>query len=171
MPRTAAQGIAFLLGLAFVLWLSPLVVHVSNAENDPSAFSALEAALHAQVNGLRTSKTLIPLERRPELDRVALEHSRDMARRGYIAHESPEGLNPLQRIQGAGIAGFTLAAENIGRTGPISDPSREITNAWLVSPLHRENLLAPPFNATGIGVARAPDGALLYTQIYVSWPR
>ena len=63
-----------------------------------------------------------------------------------------------------------LAAENLGSTDR-PEPTREIVSAWLASPVHRQNLYAPAFNATGIGIVRAPDGALLYTQVYVTYPR
>ena len=36
---------------------------------------------------------------------------------------------------------------------------------------HRRNLLSPPFNTTGIGIARAADGSLIYTQLYLTFPR
>ena len=34
-----------------------------------------------------------------------------------------------------------------------------------------ENLIAPAFNATGVGIARRADGTLFYTQVYVTFPR
>jgi uncharacterized protein YkwD len=63
-----------------------------------------------------------------------------------------------------------MAAENVGTTNRPS-PNREILQSWLASPAHRSNLLGPPFNATGVGISRAPDGSLLYTQVYASYPR
>jgi uncharacterized protein YkwD len=52
-----------------------------------------------------------------------------------------------------------------------SDPNREILEGWLHSEDHRRNLHAPPFNATGIGIARAADGTFYYTHLYVTYPR
>ncbi|HEY5658872.1 MAG TPA: CAP domain-containing protein, partial [Myxococcota bacterium] len=130
----------------------------------------LEAALHQEVNAVRAQRHLIPLQRLPELDAVARAHSEDMIRRGFFAHETPEGANPVDRLRARRIEGFSLAAENIGRTNR-ADPNREILNGWLQSEDHRRNLYAPPFNATGIGIARSADGALVYTQLYVTYPR
>lgn len=169
MPRTIGQALGFLLGFWIALWLAPLVVEAS-AIGASQPFSALEQALHLGVNTVRAERHLITLERRAELDAVARAHSEDMARRGFFAHESPEGANPLHRLEAGGIDGFTLAAENIGVTNR-ADPNREILVGWLNSKVHRDNLLAPPFNATGIGVARSEDGALYYTQVYVTYPR
>jgi uncharacterized protein YkwD len=93
-----------------------------------------------------------------------------MARRGYFSHESPEGENPVDRLQKYGVTDMTLAAENLGKTTQ-SDPSAQIVESWLQSPGHRANLLAPALNFTGIGIARGSDGSLIFTQVYILVPR
>lgn len=168
MPRTPGQALAFLLGLWIALALSPLRIGLA-AGDDPELLARLEEELHRQVLAVRERQHLVGLRRLPELDRVARQHSADMAQRGYLSHDTPEGANPLARIEAAGISGFSLAAENIGRTSR-PEPTREVVEGWLASENHRRNLFTPPFNATGIGVARAADGALIYTQLYVSYP-
>jgi uncharacterized protein YkwD len=168
MPRTPLQGLAFLIGFAVALWLSPLCVGIARA--DEPDFAELEEELFREVNAVRADRHLLTMRRVPDLDRVARAHSADMARRGYLSHETPEGANPVDRLARAGVSGFSLAAENAGRTDR-PDPNREILQGWLHSQSHRENLHAPPWNATGVGIARAPDGALVYTQIYLTYPR
>jgi uncharacterized protein YkwD len=177
MPQTPAQAAAFVLGLWIAVWL--LFPRASlGAETGPqlatyssaSEYASLEAGLYAAVNGVRSGSGLIELRRDPLLDAVARAHSADMARRGYFSHETPEGLNPVDRLRQGGASGFTLAGENVGLTSR-GDPNREIVEAWLASPAHRQNLLAPVFNATGIGIARAADGTLFYTQLYVTYKR
>jgi len=168
VPRTPLQGFAFLLGFWLALWLSPFG---ASAEAVPDArYAELEARLHYGVNRVRGELHLIPLERRPELDAVARAHSRDMVTRHFFDHANPEGEIVVDRLERTGVGGFTLAAENIGITDR-PEPNREILHAWLGSEVHRRNLHAPPFNATGIGIARAPNGSLVYTQIYVTYPR
>ena len=130
----------------------------------------MEAALHRSVNRFRSEQRLIPLTRDGALDAVARTHSQDMAARHYLSHESPEGHIWVDRLERSGIEGFTLAGENIGRTNR-PNPNQEILNGWLNSPAHRQNLTARPYNYTGIGIARAPDGAFLYTQLYLAFPR
>jgi uncharacterized protein YkwD len=155
-----------LLGLWLALGPSPL-----RAEAEQTApLTALESELVRGVNAERARHHRIPLLRVPELDRVARAHSADMARRGYLSHHSPEGRNPVDRIRQGAPPGFSLAAENIGITNR-AEPNHEILQNWLASPEHRSNLLAPPFNATGIGIAQSADGSLVYTQIYLSYPR
>jgi len=171
MPRTLFQGIAFLIGFGIALAVSPLTVKASHADSGAeTGFAELETQLHAEVNAVRARHHLIPLRRSAELDQVAIRHSVDMARRNYMSHHSPEGSNPVDRISHAGVSGFTLAAENLGKTNR-RDPNREIVDNWLASPDHRRNLLTPPFNTTGICIAIAPDGSLIYTQVYVTYPR
>lgn len=171
MPRTFVQAAGFLLGFWIALLLSPLTIDLASA-SDRSAppFADLEARLLAEVNAVRAQHHLIPLRRSPELDSIARSHSDDMARRGYLSHHTPEGTNPVDRIFAGGVAGFTLAAENLGMTNR-PEPNREIVESWLRSPDHRRNLLSPPFNTTGIGIARSSDGSLIYTQIYITIPK
>ncbi len=166
MPRTIGQGLAFLLGLWLALAASPLRVQGATG-GDPQT---LESALLDLVNATRAEHHLIPLRRHPALDAVARAHAADMARRDYLSHHNPEGADAVGRLHGDGIGGFTLAAENIGRTTE-APPNRRILESWLASPTHRVNLLSAAFNTTGIGIVQASNGALIYTQVYVTYPR
>lgn len=169
MPRTPAQAIGFLLGFWIAFALSPFIVKTA-AGAEPSNRTSLEASLLTEVNRVRSDHHLIALVRRNDLDQVALAHSIDMAQRGYFSHQSPEGANPVDRLQQHGVTDMRLAAENLGKT-THSDPSAQIVRSWLQSPDHRSNLLAPALNLTGIGVAQGADGSLIYTQVYILVPR
>jgi len=170
MPRTFVQGLAFVLGFWIALLLSPFAARTAESPEAIAPYAGLEARFHQDVNRIRNGRHLIPLIRDASLDVVARAHARDMAVRRYLSHVNPEGQNPLQRIQSAGIGGFSLAAENAGLTDK-TDPNQEILQGWLASPVHRKNLHAPPFNRTGVGIARAADGTYYYTQLYVTVPR
>jgi uncharacterized protein YkwD len=169
MPRTPFDAAGFVAGF----WLAvALVLPIGApwaAAEDPG-LALLEGRLHLAVNEFRREQHLIPLERRPELDAVARAHSEDMARRGFFSHTSPEGDTWVERLARAGIGGFTMAGENVGQTSR-AEPNREILEGWKASPAHRENLMWRPMNATGVGIARAPDGRLFYTQLYLHIPR
>ncbi len=165
MPRTPIQALGFLFG--FWLVLSLLTPLHARAEGE---LEQLEAELHRAVNEFRTGEHLIALERRAELDAVARAHSEDMLKRDFFAHETPEGWNWVDRLGRAGIAGFAMAGENVGQTSQ-QPPNERILTGWKNSPAHRENLVARPYNATGIGIARHPDGRLYYTQLYLNFPR
>jgi uncharacterized protein YkwD len=92
-----------------------------------------------------------------------------MASRHYLSHRSPEGADWVARLGRAQVVGFAMAGENVGVTSK-AHPNQEILSGWIHSPVHLENLLARPCNATGVGIARGADGSLYYTQLYLSFP-
>ncbi len=170
MPRTPLQALVFVVALwATLALLSPMVDAAETNGADPRLVS-VEATLHEAINAVRAQHGLIALQRDGAIDAVARAHSRDMATRQFFAHETPEGLTPPDRLAQGGVTYITLAGENVGLTNR-NDPNGEIVQSWLASPVHRQNLLAPMFNRTGIGIAQAPNGTLYYTQLYVTVPR
>ncbi len=169
MPRTLWHAAYFAFGLwASLVLLVPLTAPWAYAA-DPD-LARMEGLLAREVNSFRREHRLIELHRHPALDAVARAHSEDMARRSYLSHHSPEGLDWVGRLRAAGVEGFAMAGENVGRTNK-SHPNDEILTGWIRSPLHHQNLVARPFNSTGIGIARAPDGSFVYTQLFVTFPR
>jgi uncharacterized protein YkwD len=169
VPRNLLQTFSFLLGLWLALALLLPLAAVGGSDSSP-ALAALEAHLYEGANQIRDQHHRIRLVRSTALDRVARAHSADMAARGYLAHENPEGENPVDRIERGGVSGFLLAAENAGTTNR-RDPVQEILEGWKLSPVHRRNLLAPAFNTTGVGTARASDGTLYFTQLYLTFAK
>lgn len=169
MPRTPHQALVFLASLWVSLTLmGPLAAPWAWAEDPETA--RLEADLFRQVNQFRREQRLISLERRADLDAVARAHCADMIERGFFSHDNPDGENWVDRMRRAGVTGFTLAGENLAQTSR-AEPNRETLTGWLHSPDHRRNLVARPYNSTGLGVVRAPDGRLFYAQLYVTFPR
>ena len=92
---------------------------------------------------------------------VARAHAEDMARHGYLSHTNPKGQDALARVQAARVEGFRLLAENIGASSVSGDRIASIVEEWLRSPTHRENLLNPAFNTTGVAVVKTDDGRTL----------
>ena len=153
-------GVASLLGgfwLALAL-LTP-TLHAASEGSGP---------ILTAVNGIRRAHHLHTLEASQDLARVAQAHADDMAARSYLSHVNPEGENPLARTQNAGVEGFRLLAENIGATTVKEKGHLRVIEAWLSSPDHRENLLHPAFNRTGIGVAETPE-QILYVQLFAAY--
>jgi uncharacterized protein YkwD len=151
---------AFLLGvgLAFSALTAPL-----------EALVGPEAHVRQRVNEVRRTHHLQDLRGSPDLARVAGAHAEDMARHGYLAHVDLAGRNPLERTRAAGVEGFRLLAENIGASSVGGDRVEAVVAEWLRSPVHRENLLNPAFNHTGIGVAERPDGPTVYVQLFAAY--
>lgn len=112
----------------------------------------------ALVNNEREKHNLTPLRRNRRLDVAAQMHAQDMADRQYFDHASPEGELFDVRIRRAGYPEVTSDscrcsigvqyAENIALGQPTA---ARVVQAWMDSPLHRENILDPTFEDVGYG--------------------
>jgi uncharacterized protein YkwD len=108
----------------------------------------------------------------PILARAAREHSEEMVRLRYFAHESPTPTRrtPMMRARLAGLDGPSLAVgENLFRGNWRSDRARRVVRSWMGSPGHRENLLRPEYRYLGVGIAWDRD-FLLATQVFSTTP-
>jgi hypothetical protein len=117
------------------------------------------------LNAERARHGLPPLQPEARLESASQLHSEDMVRRGYFEHDTPDGVDPQQRMLEAGYpANNAFTGENIARaTGAESSPV-EIVDAWMHSPPHRENILRPGFREIGVGVWVKRDQALYTTD-------
>jgi uncharacterized protein YkwD len=133
-----------------------------------SPFAEQEFRLLKLINDERARLALAPLEFSPRLMAAARNHSRDMAARHYLGHDSPAGDTPADRVRDAG-----LSYEEIGENIYLSDdpdaarlPERALA-AWMQSPAHRANLLSASFRLSAAGVVRADNGGYYVTQEFV----
>lgn len=117
-----------------------------------------EEGMLALVNQERTSRGLVALEMDPELRLLARAHAADMFKRGYFAHDTPEGKDPFDRMREANIV-FGLAGEKLA-LAPTLDMAH---NGLMNSPGHRANILNGGFRKVGIGVL---DGGI-YGKMFV----
>lgn len=115
-----------------------------------------------ELNRVRASTYVTPVREDRSMDRGALGHSRDMARRGYFAHGSWPG-----RVMAAAGSARSVG-EVIGwrvQSGPASEARNQVRE-WLASPPHRRVLLSGTFSRVGIGRAtatRSGETTALYT--------
>jgi len=88
-----------------------------------------------------------PLTMKGALRCAARNHSMDMALRDFFDHTDPDGLGPGTRIEAAEYE-WRSWGENIawGQPTPAS-----VVDAWMNSPGHCANIMAPSFTETGIG--------------------
>lgn len=109
---------------------------------------AMRLAILCLVNQERRRFHLPVLHENSKLDRSAQGHSDDMVRRGYFAHNSPNGTTPFQRMNAAGYQGSYLG-ENIaaGYPRPV-----DVIQAWMSDVGHCQNILRPQFRDLGIGI-------------------
>ena len=119
----------------------------------------LEAEMLQMINREREKEGLKPLVADPELVPVARAHSQDMFKRGYFAHETPEGKNPFDRMQEANVK-FMSAGENLA----LAQTLEIAHNGLMNSPGHRANILNPTFGRVGIGILDGGFYGLMISQ-------
>ena len=119
----------------------------------------LEAQMLELVNRERAAAGLKPLAPDPELTEVARRHSTDMFARGYFSHNTPEGLDPFDRMRAGGVQ-YRTAGENLALA-----PTLTIAHTGLMnSPGHRANILRPEFGRVGIGIMDGRMRGIMVTQ-------
>jgi uncharacterized protein YkwD len=151
---------------------SPLggaVVAAAAARRAPVASSAssIERRAFDLINAERRAKGEAPLAWDGELCRMARQHSEEMARRDYFSHEGPEG-GTLDRARALGIRGWTALGENIAYNQGFEDPAAFAVERWMGSAKHRANILSGMFTHSGLGIARAADGRIFFTQVFIA---
>jgi uncharacterized protein YkwD len=102
-----------------------------------------------------------PLALDPALTRAALDHSRDMAAHDLFDHRGRDGSTPGTRVDRAGFGDHRIVGENIA-AGAMTPG--DVTQGWLASPAHCENIMDGRF--TLIGIAYAEN---LHTHSIVFW--
>lgn len=140
----------------------------SGADAMQSAVEMLELVNEARAQDRRCGGTRYaaapPLRYSQTLERASVDHARDMARRGYFDHHTPEGITPTERLARTGYR-WTLTGENLakGRMTPV-----EAMRGWLGSAGHCANIMDPRFTEMGFGLAAADDreGELYWVQTF-----
>ncbi|HBB86927.1 MAG TPA: hypothetical protein DC047_04875 [Blastocatellia bacterium] len=130
--------------------------------------SAIERTAFDKTNEARVQNGLQPLAWDPLLCKLARMHSEDMARRGYFAHETPEGLEPKDRGRALGLLHFRVLGENIAFNKGFADPGAFAVERWMMSGGHRANILYIGFQASAIGSYVAADGSVYLTQVFLT---
>jgi uncharacterized protein YkwD len=154
-----------LLILAFTLGMQPLMSCAPKAA--PAAVSAqrlstIDSEILEHVNRYRQTKGLKALVMETAISEEATNHSRNMAnRRTAFGHDGFEGR--VKKIAQK-LGGLKASAENVAY-GQLD--AKEVVSNWLKSPGHRKNIEGK-YTMTGIGVVKANDGTLFFTQIFAS---
>lgn len=166
--------------------VSSLVSEVNTTEyfsSDEFDREKVEQQIHSRINEIRTSRGLSPLDYDEELEKIAREHSEDMASRNHLSHLSFNGDELQDRYRDAGYncgirAGGMIyqGAENIAKSyyetaiegGEYYSDEEELAEGfveqWMNSPGHRENILKRYWRREGIGIVMGEDDAVFATQ-------
>jgi uncharacterized protein YkwD len=108
-----------------------------------------------------------PLALNASLTRAALDHSREMAQHGEFDHRGHDGSTPAGRVERAGYGAHRIVGENIA-AGAMTPA--EVTEGWLASPAHCENIMDGRFTQIGIAYAASlkPDPGMYWTQDFAA---
>jgi uncharacterized protein YkwD len=169
--RRAIKAGLGLLVLSLIAAIIARFYMLYTAPPSPEKVSGLtdqETQILGLVNQQRVRGGMRPLKFSPRLAVVARGHSYDMAMRHYLAHNSPDGVAPADRISGAGL-GYRAVGENIYMDDDADSAGvpRRAMNGWLKSPEHLANLISGKFTETGVGIAQSADGSTYVTQDFV----
>jgi uncharacterized protein YkwD len=125
------------------------------------ALNALSHDVLLSVNAVRNSHGLASLRLSSALTAAAVQHSTEMARVGYFAHESANGSafdKRIARFYPMGSRRYWSVGENLVYAAPDLGAA-EAMKLWLNSPAHRKILLTAEWREVGISavhVASAP---------------
>jgi uncharacterized protein YkwD len=124
-----------------------------------AAGRSIEAGLLAKINALRAGRGLARLRLHEGLAAAAVEHSRQMARRGFFGHRSADGSSFKARVQRHyGVAGYRYwaAGENLIWSSSTLAPAA-VVESWMQSPGHRAVLLDEGWRELGVSAVQADD--------------
>ncbi|MGC4101096.1 CvpA family protein [Ferruginibacter sp.] len=119
----------------------------------------LEQQMLSMVNAERTKRGLKPLVPDATLYLAAYNHAADMFSKGYFAHNTPEGIDPFQRMKKLGIT-YTSAGENLAHSYNLDSAHNGLMN----SPGHRANILNGHFGKAGIAVLVSQSKGMMVVQ-------
>jgi len=154
----------------------------------------LENKTHMLINQERRQENLNDLEWNGSLAAVARNHSQYLAnleenhgyqedQEIYISHTGEQGGKHNDRMERAGITHIGISAENVAGISSVKQIDSETrepveylnktqiaersVEGWMESLGHRENIVNPEFEQTGIGIATDPENTnYILTQIF-----
>jgi uncharacterized protein YkwD len=135
----------------------------NSVESPPE--TALECELLSLTNQQRLRQGLHELTTDAVLTQIARDHSRGMAKQGFISHEKPSGNLP-SRMERAGYL-YEVVRENVASAGSIA----KAQSLLIASSPHKRNILAGDVTRVGIGIVRHKppfDKQLYVTQIFAA---
>lgn len=141
-----------------------------SAPKAPPDINSLEEHMVSLINQDRQANGgLPPVRRSSQLSAVARAYAEDMAKRNFFDHVDPEGRQPHDRVQAAGIN--CRVWENIawqknfkGFTKLVEQCQFNMMNEPPNQPNHRGNILNGGHQVVGVGVAVVMPNTLICVQ-------
>jgi uncharacterized protein YkwD len=187
--RCRCLRVSVLLALVLALGTAPTDTTARQQKPQPAVEATdLANRIHALINEKRKRHGLRLLAWNNALSRIAAKHSRDMANRDYLGHDSPEGETFSDRYRQDGylceirIGNLIYAgAENIALSrlynsmtmenniayynwNSVQEIALKTVEGWMHSPGHRKNILTPYWRQEGIGIEISPGNKIYITQ-------
>lgn len=134
-------------------------ITLSFSTTDYMVRADLEQEMLRLINVERAMAGVGPLTMDTTLTRLARAYSADMFTRGYFSHNTPEGVDPFQRMKKANIR-YMYAGENLALAPTLIRAHTGLMN----SPGHRANILQKAYKKVGIGVLESKKHGLMITQ-------
>ncbi len=180
--RKNAIVVAVILALVLVMTLAnvALAAQADKPANSPPGTETVQTCDGKSIELNKAEKLTLDLHNKtrkenglkelcvdPTLTKVAREHSNDMIKKRYFAHNSPDGKSSAKRLKDSGY-NWSAMGENIAwGSGSHSNPKSRF-KAWMESKGHKVNILNGRYEEVGIGVASGElteDGkeAIVYT--------
>ncbi len=138
--------------------VGPPVAPQTAAQIEPDKVALQQAVdlIVKQTNDFRQKNDLAPLTVDPDLQKAAKAFAEFMSAEDRYGHRA-DGQTPAQRAKAAGYD-YCEVRENIARIVDSTDNTgkglgEQLTQGWIDSPPHRENMLADHVTQTGVGIA------------------
>ena len=119
------------------------------------------------VNQERRKRRLNDLVWDSKLGNLARSYSSKMANENFFGHKDSKGKSLIDRANDFNITNWTGLGENLYFCKGYDDPTEPALAGWLKSPGHRTNMLKNSWTSTGIGIAKASDGRIYVTQVFM----
>lgn len=119
----------------------------------------MEQEMLRLINAERAMAGVGPLKMDSSLTGLARAYSADMFTRGYFSHNTPEGVDPFQRMKKANIR-YMYAGENLALAPTLMRAHTGLMN----SPGHRANILQKAYKKVGIGILENKKYGLMISQ-------
>ncbi len=129
--------------------------------------AAAEQAAFGLINQNRVERGLAPLVWSDELAAVARLHSQNMAEFKFFSHRGLDNKLVSDRADALKIGRWRSIGENIAFNRGFTDPVGKAVELWLDSPTHKRNMMDPSWKESAVGVARAADGSVYFTQVFL----
>jgi uncharacterized protein YkwD len=155
LARIAAAAVV----VATAAALAPAQVWPAAGVGTSFALASLQSGVLVQLNQIRRAHGLVPLKLSDALSAAADQHSTEMLAGGYFAHNSADGSLFWQRIAryypSAQYRYWSVGENLLWIVGSLD--ATGVVDAWMASPEHRANILAPRWRDVGIAALYNTD--------------